>query len=257
MLQIKWIVYSVLGFSILSTGSAIFAEDTKDNSPKVKGEKKHEKKKTYELNARGKKMVEVCKLDEEQTNKLANAMMINKLKLKKFKNTKATNSDKTNTALMRELSNKMREARKAKDKETYKALKKQREPLKKEENRIKQESKERIESILTDKQKYDWAGYFGGWMAWRPFKRMGVKLTDDQKAQIITLCQGSGKEFHEAKDYKTRRKIYKKIHEQIDATILTPEQREIISKRADEKERKAIAKKKAAKSGETKTETKK
>lgn len=256
MKQTKWVVCSVLVFSMLATAGGVFAEDTEAKSPAIKAEKKLEKKKTSELNTQGKKMVEVCKLDEEQANNLAMAIKINKQNLKTFNNSKATDSDKTNAALMKELRNKMREARKAKNRETYKAISKQLEPLKKERARINQENKERIQSILTDKQKHDWAGYLGGMMASRQLKRIGVTLTGEQKTRIITLCQSSGKEFNEAKNYKTRRKLYKKIHEQIDVTILTPEQREIISNKAAEKNRKAKSKKKPIESSDTKIETK-
>ena len=187
MKQTKWVVCSVLAFSILSTAGVIFAEDKEAKSPAGETGGKLEKKKAPDLNPQGKKMVKVCKLNEEQADKLAKVMKINKLKLKKFKNAKATNSEKTNAVLMRELTKKMRDAWKTKNKETYKALKKQFDPPKKEENRIKQENKEQILSILTDKQKYDWAGYIGGWMSSRQLKRLGVALTDEQKARFIKL----------------------------------------------------------------------
>ncbi len=246
MKQTKWVVCSVLTFSILAAAGSLLAEETEAKSPEVTPEAKMEKQKKPGLNIWGKKMVEVCKLNDEQAKKLAEAFEVNKQNTKAFKNAKANGSDKTNAQLMKELREKKKEARKTKDKQTYKALNDQLQPLNKEMGRIKKENKERIQSVLTEQQKYDWAGYMGGITSCRQLKKMGIKLTPEQKDKVITLCQGSGKDFYEAKDYKAKRPLYEKMHSQIDATILTPEQREIISKKAADKPSKTKAKKKSA-----------
>ena len=206
---------------LLLAAPVALAEEGVDK-PKPAKKKKGPRKKAG-LRGEYAMMANILKLDAETKAKFTEAVLAGAKAMKEW--------NTANGAKWKELMTARRQAWKKKDQDKIKELTPQFNELRASREKVAAEGKAKIMELLTDEQKAVWEGFVLRRSLGRWFR--GIKLTDEQKAQMQTLCEEKAKTLPAATDPKNRRarnQAMNKLRDEIAEKILTDEQREKFKK---------------------------
>ena len=220
---------------MLLAAPAAVAEDDFGEGKKPKARKKRKARGEGRRGQRGRrekanvyaKMAEVLKLEGEAKTKFDEQVAANKKAVKEWK--------QGDGAKLGELRKSFAEARKAKDKEKIKQLSGEMRTLMLAQRKLEAELLTKLLALLTDEQKAAWAAYQLEKQVAGRFRR--CKLTEEQLAQVKTMCAAVAKEIGEAKDGKAKGAAMRKLQTEITEKVLTDEQRETLKKKGGRKPR--------------------
>jgi len=173
------------------------------------------------------KMAKVLNLDEATKQKVEEQVAANKTSLEEWK--------KGDGAKMGELRKAFAEARKAKDKDKAKEVMGELRKLMTARGTLEQELMGKVLALLSEEQKAAWAAYQLQQNVVRRYMRL--KLTEEQQAQVKTLCEAASKDLAAAQDGKAKAAAMRKLQSEISEKVLTDEQREKLKKRGGRKPR--------------------
>jgi Spy/CpxP family protein refolding chaperone len=236
--------YVVLGALLLGLAAApvLAAEEGAEQKPKKR--KKQPKPKTV-LRGEYLMLSREAELSAEQKTELEGLVKAHQAELA------AWNS--VNAEKLKELKQELAQAKKDKDKEAVAAVRKKMSAIQKERAGLREGLWKKINAMLTDEQKAKYEAFKLYRGVARRYGR--AKLTDAQKATVKEMVAQAQKDVAAAADRKAKAKVLNALHARIAEEVLTPEQREAMSKkrpkadrgkRADEKREKRHKRHKAS-----------
>jgi len=162
-------------------------------------------------------MVKECSLTADQQTKLEEKV--------KAMNAALTDWDTRHKEQLTKLNADIKAAKDAKDQEKLRGLRQQLKMLQADRNGLQQQHRKGILNLLTPEQRQTWAVYNIQLDVTRRFAK--VKLTDDQRAKIKTLCEATLAEMDKlpADQQKARTALKTKLYSTVEQQVLTDEQR--------------------------------
>ncbi len=172
-------------------------------------------------------MAAVLDFDAEQKSSLEQAVKAHNAAVKEW--------NESNAETLKTLKSDMKQAKQDKDKDKLKELSEQHKKLEAERKQLEADLRTKVMAIMTDEQKGQWQQFLIYRQVARRFGR--VKLDDDQKAKVKTIVAEKSGEM--TGDRKKDREVYKAIHEEVVASVLTDEQKEQMQRKGKSKRDKA------------------
>ena len=222
--MMRWQLWVGVGLAVLLLVAAPTLAAKKEGAAGEKPAKAPKPERSV-ITGQYKEMVEWCGLDANQQAQLEAAI--------KARNEKVKAWEEANAATLKDLQTKMADARKAENKDAMKAAQDQMKPLSEARQKVQAEGEAAIAAVLTADQKNLWAGHslYQGAIS----RLRKANLTEAQQKQIREMAIAAGKGIAAAADRKAQGAIQKKLAEDIEANVLTAEQKEALKAPPKEK----------------------
>ncbi len=214
-----------LAAMVLATGPALAADAPKD-APKVEAATpaSPEAAKKAAIEGELAVMVKECKLSDEQQKKLLAAVNLAQTDLQAWEKANADKLEIFKKALAAAVA--------ARDQAAYAKAYNDNKAMLEENRALGVKFQKTVLAILTPEQQATWQGFLLFTELSEAMKR--VNATDEQKGKLRPLCDAAGKDLVAVKDEtevgaKARQDIVNKLLESVKASILTEEQRKMLT----------------------------